>query len=91
MPRPKKKRKVLKAFYETEKDATIEDIADKAGVNRRTAKKWIDKLMGQGDVVKSREIGRTSLYRLAKPSERGAQNSSSDNSQTKRETNETKV
>lgn len=77
MPRPEKKRKVLKAFYESESDLAPEEVANKAGTSRRTAKKWIEKLEVEGEIIKTREIGRTSLYKLAPPAKRDSKSSRS--------------
>lgn len=65
MPRPDTKERVYQAFFETESDSTPEEIADQAGVTKRTAKKWIERLSTEGKIKQTRSIGRTNLYELA--------------------------
>ena len=65
MPRPNSRERVFKAFFEMENDSTPEEIADKAGVTKRTAKKWISQLEEIGKIKQTRTIGRTKLYELA--------------------------
>lgn len=64
MVRPDTRKKILRVFYRSEKDLSVGEVADKAGVSRKTASKWVDKLEEQGKIEKSREFGRVALYQL---------------------------
>lgn len=69
MPRPDAKDRVHEAFLEMENDSTPGEIADKSGVSRRTAKKWIERLLAEGKIEKTREVGRTNLYQITSQTE----------------------
>lgn len=64
MPRPDKKKEVKKAFLEGEGAMTTGEIADKACTSRKTAKKWINKLLDKGIIEETRKVGNISFYQL---------------------------
>lgn len=64
MPRPSKERDVLKAFYESDRDKSVAEIADKTGLTRRTVNNHIDMLLANGDIEKTREVGNADMYEI---------------------------
>ena len=81
MPRPKKDKKIYKIFCENDEAMTSGQVADKAGVSRATAKKWIDELVKKGKVQQKRKVGNIAFY---KRTERTSTNTSVTNNDTEK-------
>lgn len=54
----------MKVFYEHMVDLTPAEVADKADVSKRTAKKYIKIFVDRNQVTHVRTIGRTKTYAL---------------------------
>lgn len=59
------KMKILKVLEEAApQDLSIQEIADKAGVSRETASKYVMILEAEGKIKKTRQIGKAKMYKV---------------------------